>query len=78
MVAAQKILSAFNDERIIRAVAGSRVPTMVAIGHEIDESLAELVSDARASTPSNAAELLVPNLVSVNLEIGAMKQFTQR
>ncbi len=67
-------LSAFNDERIVRAIAGSRAPTMVAIGHEVDESLAELVSDARASTPSNAAELLAPNLATVKLEIETLKQ----
>lgn len=54
-------LAVFNDERVVRAVASSRVPTMVAIGHETDESLSELASDQRASTPSNAAELLVPN-----------------
>jgi len=67
-------LSAFNDERIIRALTGSRVPTMVAIGHEVDESLAELASDARASTPSNAAELLAPDFISVKLEINTSKR----
>jgi len=54
-------LAAFNDERVVRAIASSRIPTLVAIGHEIDESLSELAADKRASTPSNAAELLVPN-----------------
>jgi exodeoxyribonuclease VII large subunit len=54
-------LSAFNDERVVRALSASRIPTLVAIGHEIDESFAELVADVRASTPSNAAELLVPD-----------------
>ena len=54
-------LAAFNDERVVRALAASRVPTLVAIGHEVDESLAELVADRRASTPSNAAELLLPD-----------------
>ncbi|MFO0882200.1 MAG: exodeoxyribonuclease VII large subunit [Candidatus Saccharimonadales bacterium] len=55
-------LAAFNDERVVRAIAASRIPTLVAIGHEIDESLAELCADVRASTPSNAAELLVPDV----------------
>ncbi len=54
-------LAAFSDERVVRAVAGSRTPTCVAIGHEIDVSLAELAADMRASTPSNAAELLLPD-----------------
>lgn len=54
-------LAAFSDERVVRAVASSRIPTLVAIGHEVDTSLAELAADMRASTPSNAAELLVPD-----------------
>jgi exodeoxyribonuclease VII large subunit len=54
-------LAAFSTEQVTRAVAASRVPTLVAIGHEIDTSLAELAADRRASTPSNAAELLVPD-----------------
>lgn len=54
-------LGAFSTEQVTRAVAGSRTPTLVAIGHEIDVSLAELAADQRASTPSNAAELLVPD-----------------
>jgi exodeoxyribonuclease VII large subunit len=54
-------LAAFSTEQVVRAVAASRVPTLVAIGHEVDLSLAELAADQRASTPSNAAELLVPD-----------------
>lgn len=54
-------LAAFSTEAVTRAVAASRVPTLVAIGHEVDLSLAELAADLRASTPSNAAELLVPD-----------------
>jgi exodeoxyribonuclease VII large subunit len=54
-------LAAFNDERVVRAVAASRIPTLVAIGHEVDISLAELAADVRASTPSNAAQILVPD-----------------
>ena len=54
-------LAAFSSEQVARAVAASRVPTLAAIGHETDLSLAELAADARASTPSNAAELLVPD-----------------
>lgn len=54
-------LAAFSTESVTRAVAASRIPTLVAIGHEVDVSLAELAADQRASTPSNAAQLLVPD-----------------
>jgi exodeoxyribonuclease VII large subunit len=54
-------LAAFSTESVTRAIASSRIPTIVAIGHEVDLSLAELAADQRASTPSNAAQLLVPD-----------------
>ena len=54
-------MAAFNTEQVTRAIAASRIPTIVAIGHEVDISLAELAADQRASTPSNAAQLLVPD-----------------
>lgn len=54
-------LATFDHEQVVRAVASSRIPTLIAIGHERDESLAELASDVRASTPSNAGEILVPD-----------------
>src|SRR5665648_4350 len=55
-------LSTFNDEPLVRAIASSRIPTLVGVGHEIDESLADLAADVRAATPSNAAQILVPDL----------------
>jgi len=67
-------LMAFSDERVVRAVAASRIPTLVAIGHEVDVSLAELAADVRASTPSNAAELLVPDKAEVQRALKAAEQ----
>lgn len=54
-------LASFNDEPLLRAMAASRVPTIAGIGHETDVTLADMVADVRAATPSNAAQLLVPD-----------------
>jgi exodeoxyribonuclease VII large subunit len=66
-------LAAFSTEQVTRAVATSRVPTLVAIGHEVDISLAELAADQRASTPSNAAELLTPDRADVLRQLQAVR-----
>jgi len=80
-------LSAFSSEQVTRAVAASRVPTVVAIGHEVDVALAELAADLRASTPSNAAELIFPdksevlaqlNLRRKNLNISVLSQLDSK
>lgn len=54
-------LSCFNDEPLARAIAGSRAPVVVGVGHEIDTTIADLVADVRAVTPSNAAQLIFPD-----------------
>ena len=54
-------LMAFNDEALARQIASSRIPTLVGVGHEIDHTLADMVADRRAATPTNAAEIVVPD-----------------
>lgn len=75
-------LAAFNDEPLVREIAASRVPVLTGIGHEIDTSLADLAADLMASTPSNAAELLVPDrremLRSVQLRTAGLLPRMQR
>lgn len=54
-------LWAFNDEQLARAIAACQIPTISAVGHEIDFTIADFVADVRAPTPSGAAEIVVPN-----------------
>lgn len=71
-------LSAFSSEQVARAVAASRITTLVAVGHETDTSLAELAADKRASTPSNAAEILTPDKTHELLRIGSLRSRSGR
>ena len=71
-------LMAFNDEHVVRAVASSRTPIVVAIGHERDVCLSELAADVRASTPSNAAELLVKHREEIALDISRLTSSLSR
>ncbi|OGK52442.1 exodeoxyribonuclease VII large subunit [Candidatus Roizmanbacteria bacterium RIFCSPLOWO2_01_FULL_42_14] len=62
-------LAAFNDEKVVRAIFASRAPVMTGVGHEGDVTLADMVADVRASTPSNAAELLVQERAALIQEV---------
>jgi exodeoxyribonuclease VII large subunit len=71
-------LAAFNSELVTRAVATSRTPTLVAIGHEVDVSLAEKAADKRGSTPTHAAEILSPDRRQlINELVSQRKQLDQ-
>lgn len=65
-------LQAFNGEDVARAIFASPLPVVVGVGHERDVTIADLVTDVRASTPSNAAELVVPDRRDVANEVDAM------
>jgi exodeoxyribonuclease VII large subunit len=59
----------FSDERLLRAIAGCTVPVVSAVGHEQDTPLSDLVADARASTPTAAARLVVPDLAELTARL---------
>jgi exodeoxyribonuclease VII large subunit len=65
----------FNEEPVVRAIFASQIPTVSAVGHEIDVTLADLVADVRALTPSEAAELVIPSREEL---VVRMQQFSQR
>jgi exodeoxyribonuclease VII large subunit len=66
-------LSAFNDERVVRAVFAFRVPVVAGVGHATDRTLVEDVADIVAPTPSAAAELCVPSITDLSERLHALK-----
>lgn len=71
-------LMVFNDEAVVRRVARCRVPVVSAVGHEIDVTLTDLAADARAATPSQAAEMLVPDAVARRTELSQLEARIRR
>jgi exodeoxyribonuclease VII large subunit len=67
-------LWSFNEEPVVRAIAASRVPTISAVGHEIDVTLADLAADVRALTPSEAAERVVPAIEEISARMRGYQQ----
>lgn len=67
-------LWAFNDERVARAIYASEIPVISAVGHEPDVTIADYVADARASTPSNAAEIAVPEQNDIRARLDALER----
>jgi exodeoxyribonuclease VII large subunit len=70
-------LWAFNDERVARAIAGSNLPVIAGIGHEIDFTIADFVADYRAPTPTGAAAAAVPDGVELRLTVDALSMRLQ-
>lgn len=66
-------LAAFNDEGVVRAIAAADTPVLSAVGHQIDQSLSDLVADGSAATPSQAAELLVVDARARNQQLQALR-----
>ena len=62
-------LWAFNEEVVVRAVAGSRIPIVSAVGHEVDWTLADLAADVRALTPTAAAQMVMPERAAIEAEL---------
>lgn len=68
-------LWAFNSEQLARAIYASKIPVISAVGHEIDYTICDFVADARAATPSHAAEMATPDIKEINIKL---QEFNKR
>jgi exodeoxyribonuclease VII large subunit len=68
----------FSDERVVRAVATCPVPVVSAVGHEQDTPLCDLAADVRASTPTHAARVLVPDLADLRAHLERTRESLHR
>ena len=71
-------LGCFNDERVARAVFGSRVPIVSAVGHETDTTIVDYVADVRAPTPSAAGEMVTPDITELRDDIRSLQSRAHR
>ena len=71
-------LWAFNEEKVVRAVAASKLPIVSAVGHEVDFALSDFASDLRAPTPSAAAEMTIPGIEEIKNGINRINQSLQQ
>ena len=69
---------AFNDEELVRAIASSTKPIITGVGHERDVCLADLAADVRASTPSTAAKVAIPDILELGNSLLPLKQGLER
>jgi exodeoxyribonuclease VII large subunit len=71
-------LWAFNDEHLAREIANCRVPVVSGVGHEVDFTIADFVADARAATPSNAAEISIPDQSTLRADLDRLTDLVAR
>ena len=67
----------FNEERVVRAVAASKIPTVSAVGHEIDITLCDLAADVRALTPTDAATKVIPDQEMLSGAMAGLNESTE-
>ena len=70
-------LWAFNDERVVRAIAASVIPIVSAVGHQTDYTLTDFVADRRAATPSQAAEIVVPDVRELHKYVATLQNMLE-